>query len=712
MSAAEAVVSEEERRKKSVYYEACTSPFKDDFPTLVKCLRSPEPGNPHTRQEAGFLLWHHALEGDDIVGLMSAGLLTACVANLDGPDLLPADKACSAGILVALLCDDEDMSEQLVRSRGPTGRTALEILHAVLHDDAALARQYCSRLLLALAQQVGPSVLRAMDNQLPYLSTYLELWGIKGHRDPIAVAATVEAVDLLLGQRPELASSMVEAGGVGALMDVVRSHKSEAAVGTALHCLLRLLPMETAMEQLINGGGIALLVDVLGPPPKAALENRPEVIEEEESLVASGLGTPQPPPSLSAAATAVAAAAAPWSSQFDDGAEIVGEMAEDYAAEDGGGADGSADGGIAGPDAAATSPSDPDPDLHPDGTCRTNSQEHFSALKDLRSGSSSSPASSPTARSSKMVGGVGEGGGWTSTRTSHRSLGSHGSSSMQLRVQLPLVIPGIHTPSGATAAAALLGCPSLQPLPSARSFRSPTGGDPASAGLTVDGSGDGPAGGGGGGEGTAIANGSMTGMLGMEARPPLPSADDLSANRSGLRWILLPGLEVASRAAACLTLAMQRPECQVAAELRLASHRLVAQMKAVLGPKAGAEGTGSGKKGKKKGLGLTAAQTTALTRLMGMTKFLLLHNITKYRIAKLGAVPFLVRLYSEANDYLLRNHCQAILAHVALLAENGVALQEAKMPEEFLVANPMHLTSYERAVLRIEFPDDPALVRR
>ncbi|GIL44940.1 hypothetical protein Vafri_2387 [Volvox africanus] len=330
---------------------------------------------PMSQQEAGFLLWHHALEGDDIGGLMSAGLLTACVANLDSPELLPADKACSAGILVALLSDDEDMSEQLVRSRGPTGRTALEILHAVLHDDAALARQYCSRLLLALAQQVGPSVLRAMDNQLPYLSTYLDFWGLKEHRDPIAVAATVEAVDLLLGQRPELASSMVEAGGVGALMDVVRSHKSEAAVGAALHCLLRLLPMETAMEQLINRGGIALLVDVLGPPPKAALENRPEVIEEEESLVASGPGTPQPPPSLSAAATAVAAAASPRSSQIDDGGEIAdgGEMADDYAAEDGDDADGSADSDLAGPDAAATSPSDPDPD--PDGTQRTNSQE-------------------------------------------------------------------------------------------------------------------------------------------------------------------------------------------------------------------------------------------------------------------------------------------------------------------------------------------------
>lgn len=36
-----AVVPDEEYKKKSVYYEACTSPFKDDLPILVKCLVRP-----------------------------------------------------------------------------------------------------------------------------------------------------------------------------------------------------------------------------------------------------------------------------------------------------------------------------------------------------------------------------------------------------------------------------------------------------------------------------------------------------------------------------------------------------------------------------------------------------------------------------------------------------------------------------------------------
>ncbi len=38
-------VSEDERKKRSVFYETCTSTFKDDFPTLVKCLVGRPPGD-------------------------------------------------------------------------------------------------------------------------------------------------------------------------------------------------------------------------------------------------------------------------------------------------------------------------------------------------------------------------------------------------------------------------------------------------------------------------------------------------------------------------------------------------------------------------------------------------------------------------------------------------------------------------------------------
>lgn len=47
MTDASAGISDEERRKRSVYYQACTSPVKDDIPTLVKCLRTDQ--GPHNR---------------------------------------------------------------------------------------------------------------------------------------------------------------------------------------------------------------------------------------------------------------------------------------------------------------------------------------------------------------------------------------------------------------------------------------------------------------------------------------------------------------------------------------------------------------------------------------------------------------------------------------------------------------------------------------
>eukprot|EP00198_Chlamydomonas_reinhardtii_P011115 XP_001700452.1 predicted protein [Chlamydomonas reinhardtii] len=115
------------------------------------------------------------------------------------------------------------------------------------------------------------------------------------------------------------------------------------------------------------------------------------------------------------------------------------------------------------------------------------------------------------------------------------------------------------------------------------------------------------------------------------------------------------------------------------------------------------------KKNKKKGLTLTPEQSAALTRLLGVVKILSTTNINRYRIAHLDALPALLSLYDEGPDYLLRNHCQNILLNVAVLAENGRQLLDAKMPEEFLVSNPMRLTRDERAGLRCEFPLDGAL---
>jgi hypothetical protein len=46
-----------------------------------------------------------------------------------------------------------------------------------------------------------------------------------------------------------------------------------------------------------------------------------------------------------------------------------------------------------------------------------------------------------------------------------------------------------------------------------------------------------------------------------------------------------------------------------------------------------------------------------------------------------------------------------VLSNVALLAENGQLLLDAKLPEEFLVPHPMRLTQPEMEELATEFPD-------
>lgn len=50
---------------------------------------------------------------------------------------------------------------------------------------------------------------------------------------------------------------------------------------------------------------------------------------------------------------------------------------------------------------------------------------------------------------------------------------------------------------------------------------------------------------------TAASNGGGRGGA-AAGPPPLPHPTDFSTNRSAIRWILLPGLDLASYAAACL----------------------------------------------------------------------------------------------------------------------------------------------------------------
>ncbi|KAG2450611.1 hypothetical protein HYH02_004451 [Chlamydomonas schloesseri] len=667
-------VSEDERKKRGVFYETCTSTFKDDFPTLVKCLKANDPiSNPHTRQEAGFLLWHHALEGEDVGGLVSGGVIPACLTCLDAWDVSITDKGCCAGILLALVADNEELAETALKARATSSsNTCLEILHSVVMlRDATNARAYAAKALHALARHATAPFLRSLTASADaapassgsggagggggggplsvVLPMYLSVWGGADQKDAVVIAALAGVVIQLTNEKPDLAVPVVEAGGVEALLGVLQRQKSEA-VGTAVAALLaRLVPnVEGAPQRLVEAGGIALLADVIGPPPRS-------IVTWEQHTLAD----------LAAAeAAASALAASPSSTSLGRGPGEAGGTGMPTAGTPKGGAGGKSS------NSGQAEPASPSGAAAPttSGLKTRFSRDVTKDVAGLNLGAAGAAAAADTAQGTPA------------------QVTGYGTPVPPVRVQLPLVIPGLAHSSGTGGGGSRAASPGLSPQPSSYSLFAAE-----ASSMSVATTATGLAGGGRGG---------------AAAGPPaLPHPTDFSTNRSAIRWILLPGLDLASYAAACLAAVLHNPEWLAQVDRRLVTHRILAQVKAVAAPKPAPEG----KKKSKKGLTLSPEQSAALTRLLGVVKLLATTNTNRYRIAHLEALPALLVLYDEGPDYLLRNHCQNILVNVAVLAENGRKLLDAKMPEEFLVTNPMRLTADERVGLRCEFPLDGAL---
>ncbi|KAG2437990.1 hypothetical protein HXX76_005604 [Chlamydomonas incerta] len=653
-------VSEDERKKRGVFYETCTSTFKDDFPTLVKCLKASDPtGNPHTRQEAGFLLWHHALDGDDVGGLVSAGVIPACLSCLDTADVTITDKGCCAGILLALAADDEEVAETAIKARAAgSSNSCLEVLHSVVMlRDATNARTYAAKALHALAKHATGPFLRSLAASVDtsggsggplsvVLPKYLSVWGGTDQKDAVVIGALAGVVTQLISEKPDLAAPVVEAGGVEALLGVLTRQKSDGCCTAAAALLARLVPhVEGATERLVAAGGIVLLADVIGPPPRSILTWEQHTLAEQAAAEAAAAA-------LAASFSSASLGANGRGSGTGGGAGVASLK---------GGAGGKANNG-AGGGAEPTSPSGAAAPT-PSGLKTRFSRD---VTKDV--------AGLNLAAVAAAAGDNGAG-------APPPPLNGYGNPVPPVRVQLPLTIPGLgHGASGGSGAAS----PGVSPQPSSYSLFAA---EASSMSVAT----------------TASAAAGRGG--GVAGPPPLPHPTDFATNRSATRWILLPGLDLASYAAACLAALLHNPEWLAQVDRRLVTHRILAQVKAVAAPKPAAEG----KKKSKKGLTLSPEQSAALTRLLGVVKILATTNINRYRIAHLEAVPTLLVLYDEGPDYLLRNHCQNILLNVAVLAENGRQLLDAKMPEEFLVSNPMRLTPDERAGLRCEFPLDGAL---
>lgn len=76
----------------------CSGPQHASLRTR-SCPAPPPPPHPGPSQhEAAFLLWHHALQGEEeCEALLSAGLLPACLPLLEPQEVPLAEKRCAAG---------------------------------------------------------------------------------------------------------------------------------------------------------------------------------------------------------------------------------------------------------------------------------------------------------------------------------------------------------------------------------------------------------------------------------------------------------------------------------------------------------------------------------------------------------------------------------------------------------------------------------------
>ena len=115
----------EEKLKHSIIYDESTSEIKDDIVQLCSSFKTNT--GPLKRQEAAFLLWYHALSGEEkATELVSQNIVSICLTLMDSHDSSPVDKSTAAGVLAAC-CRPAENREIIIKSKGATGN-AVSIL--------------------------------------------------------------------------------------------------------------------------------------------------------------------------------------------------------------------------------------------------------------------------------------------------------------------------------------------------------------------------------------------------------------------------------------------------------------------------------------------------------------------------------------------------------------------------------------------------------
>ncbi|KAI8465227.1 MAG: hypothetical protein J3K34DRAFT_488565 [Monoraphidium minutum] len=257
-------------------YAASQSEIKDDLPALVACLRTGK--GQLTRQEAALLLLHHATGAGAHADLLAAGAVNACLGVLDaaaaasvggGGGSGPEATAAASILLQLSKPGDPATCEAIAKGKG-----AAAALYRWLGRERDAAGRAAAQLLAALAAEPlsRAALMKGLEGGPPW-GLYASVLDAACCHDVACHAA--DLVRSLVRERPELAEAAGAAGLLGALLSAARRHKSAAAAGAAAAGLRAMLEgaggAANRARVMAMPDAVRVLVDLLGPPPAAAV---------------------------------------------------------------------------------------------------------------------------------------------------------------------------------------------------------------------------------------------------------------------------------------------------------------------------------------------------------------------------------------------------------------------------------------------------------
>ncbi|KAK9804321.1 hypothetical protein WJX72_006505 [[Myrmecia] bisecta] len=253
-----------------IRYDASTSEIKDDLTALASCLKSGT--GQLSRQEAGFLLWFHALQGPETrQEVAAAGAVSACLTVLDHSETTAAERNCAVGVLHNLAQEDENR-DAIARGKSQKGNCCLKVLTDFVRECTTTARPNATGAIRQLAESAvaRSQLLKSVQQEVdwPVYVNIIQEFG-SGTKSRAEMATCCR---FLFTGRDDLKAEAGEAGLAAALLKMMQEVKNEAAMQAATGCLWRLLSEESNWRRAAEAGAIRVLVDLIGPPPPRIVE--------------------------------------------------------------------------------------------------------------------------------------------------------------------------------------------------------------------------------------------------------------------------------------------------------------------------------------------------------------------------------------------------------------------------------------------------------